>query len=278
MTPATALAPVVAGAFVLVALLGGSSPAAEHGQDPTTPDLLSSAHPTPARTTVRDTAYAAAEVRRTLVETDTAALTSSTCDGCVGESTTLHVLYAPAARRARLDNVANAWAQECRGCTGTALSVQVVVLDGHPVTAPSNRALALTAACEDCRTSALAFQVVLVGDPAAPMSAAELAALRAWVDGQAALLRASVSGPPPVPPTTPTPTTDPTPTPSLTPEPATSVPGSPSPTRPTTDTRPSAPHKAHARRDPASALGQLQGLLSSALDARVVAADVEVSR
>ena len=135
MTPATALAPVVAGAFVLVALLGGSSPAAEHGQDPTTPDLLSSAHPTPARTTVRDTAYAAAEVRRTLVETDTAALTSSTCDGCVGESTTLHVLYAPdepptPGRR----SAAGAPARRSRSRS----SCWTVTRSRHPATVPSH--------------------------------------------------------------------------------------------------------------------------------------------
>ena len=58
------------------------------------------------------------------------ATTSADCDGCVGESTALQVVYAPRATQARLDNTAIAWTQACEGCTGTALSVQVVVLPG----------------------------------------------------------------------------------------------------------------------------------------------------
>ncbi|PKH37968.1 hypothetical protein SAMN05192575_1011054 [Nocardioides alpinus] len=272
----TAVAPIVAGALVLVAVLGGASPAAHPDPWARTLDLVASAHPTSAEPSVSDTAYAAVRVRGPAVEADTAALTSTTCDGCVGESTALHVVYVPRARRAGLDNVATAWAQECQGCTSTALSVQVVVLAGRPEAVPNNRALSLTAACDGCRTSALAFQVVLVADRAAPLGAEELAGLRAWVDEQAALLRASVAAPLPDPPTTeatptPTPTETPTETPSVT------VP-SPSPAPSTSAGRPVLRDPQRLRRDAVSAIDELEALLTAALPAVVASADVDVSR
>ena len=161
-----AVASVVTGALALVAVVGGASPAAH--RDPTTGslDLLSSAHASAVQPSVSEAAFDVVWTRSGDTEADTAALASSTCDGCVAESTALHVVHAARARRARLDNVADAWAQGCARCASTALSVQVVVLRGRPVAVPTNRAVALNAACDTCRTSALAFQVVLVSDDA----------------------------------------------------------------------------------------------------------------
>lgn len=260
MNPRAGFAPVLVGAVLLVAAVGGSSPAAHPDPWPRTLDLVASAHPTSAMPTVSDTAYAAIRVRGPAVEADTAAITSTTCDDCVGESTALHVVHVPRARRAGLDNVATAWAQECKGCTSTALSVQVVVLGGSPTAVPNNRALALNAACDGCRTAALAYQVVLVSDRAAPLNDEELAGLQAWVDEQAASLRAMVAAPlpeQPVPTATQEPTVTPTETPTVTRVPRT---------------------RAALRRDAVSALGELEALLTAALPATVVSADVDVSR
>lgn len=266
------LLPAVATALVLVATSGGSSPAAHpDGGKPSTIDLLSSAHPSGAMPAVVDRAYdGRGAIRGIDVSADAAALASTTCDGCAGESTTLQVVYANRARRARVDNVANAWAQECTGCTGTALSVQVVVLRGRPTAVPNNRALSVTAACDSCRTSALAFQVVLVADDAQPMGEDELAGLRAWFDEQAAVVRASVTGPLPQPPA---PTQEPTPTTAPTPTPPTA-----SPTKSPEDPGPNKPPSRKLRRDATSALAELQALLTDALDADPVSADVEISR
>ena len=279
MNPRSALVPVVAAAVALVAITGGSSPAAHPDPRQGGLDLLSSAHPTAATPRIVDRAYdARGWIRVPDVSADSAAVTSVTCDGCAGESTTLQVVYAHRATRARLDNVATAWSQECEACTGTALSVQVVVLRGRPATMPNNRAIALNAACAGCRTSALAFQVVLVADSAEPLGSGELADLRAWVDEQAALLRASVLAPLPEPPTptpSPTPTVEPTETLTPTPEPTKPV--------PTTDPGiappdPTGTSPRRARRQATNALAELEGLLTRALDADTVASDVEVAR
>lgn len=239
-----AVASVVTGAIVLVAVVAGASPAAYRTPTTGSLDLLSSAHATSAQPSVSEAAFDVARTRSADTEADTAALASSACDACVTESTALHVVYAARARRARLDNVADAWAQGCARCASSALSVQVVVLRGRPVAVPHNRAVALNAVCDTCRTSALAFQVVLVSDDATPLGAAEMADLRAWFDEQAAALRASVVVPDP-------------PSPML--------------ERSARDAR-------AARRDAASALDGLTALLADALDAEPVSAEVEVSR
>ncbi len=249
-----AVASVVTGALVLVAVAGGASPAAYRTPPTGSLDLLSSAHATPVEPSVSEAAFDVAWTRSADTAADTAALASSTCDECVTESTALHVVYAARARRARLDNVADAWAQGCSRCASTALSVQVVVLRGRPVAVPNNRAVALNAACDTCRTSALAFQVVLVSDHATPLRDAELADLRAWFDEQAAALRASVVMPDP-----------PSPTPT-----ASRLTGR-LPRRPLSGTelppQPLERSARAARRDAASALDGLTALLADALDA-----------
>lgn len=273
-----AAASALAGAIVLVAAVGGASPAAYRTPATGSLDLLSSAHATAAEPSVSEAAFDVARTHSADTEVDTAALASSTCDGCVTESTALHVVYASRVRRARLDNVADAWAQGCARCASTALSVQVVVLRGRPVAVPNNRAVALNAACDTCRTSALAFQVVLVSDDATPLRDAEMADLRAWFDEQAAALRASVV----VPQTDPTPTASPTPEPTATPtDPTTGTPtpyAVPSSAATTLPPTPLARPARAARRDAASALAGLTALLADALDAEPVSADVEVSR
>lgn len=270
MSPRAAATAIIAAAVVLVAVVGGSSPAAETTLQTRARDLLASAHPSGAEPWVTDTAYDTTRLSGWSVKADTAALTSTTCDGCMGESTALHVVHVPRSGRATLDNVASAWAQECSHCAGTALSVQVVVLGGGPVAVPDNRAVALTAACTQCRTSAVAFQVVLVTDRPVPFGAGDLDVLRAWVDQQATALRAATLELPPetlpeAPPastgatTTPDPTTVPSPSPTGT-------------------TRPASPDPRRVRRDAESALVELEALLASALPAEVVSADVDVSR
>lgn len=247
----SAVAPLALTSLLLVAAVGGSAPAAHRDPEPRSLDLLASAHPTSAEPAVSEVAFDAVRAQGREIAADTAALTSTTCDRCTGESSALHVVYVPRGHEVRLDNVATAWAQGCQGCTSTALSVQVVVLRGRPVAVPNNRALALNAACDGCRTSALAFQVVLIADRATPLSADALAELRAWFDEQSALLRASVISP------------DPAAEPTLVPE-------TPSPTEPRAAPR--------AKRDPTFALGELEQLLVSDLDAETLSADIEVSR
>jgi hypothetical protein len=100
------------------------------------------------------------------------------------------------------------------------------------------------------------------------MGEADLAGLRAWFDEQAAVVRASVTEPP-----TPEPTpTEPTPS---EPTPTGTVPTS-SPTKPIGN-GPIEPDRL-MRRDAGSALAELEALLTDALDAEAVSADVELSR
>ena len=283
MSRRAAAASVVTATLVLVAAAATSSPAAYRTTTAGSLDLLASAHATSAQPSVAEAAVDVARARGADLETDTAALASSTCDGCVTESTALHVVYAARARRARLDNVADAWAQGCARCTSTALSVQVVVLRGRPTAVPTNRAVALNAACDTCRSTALAFQVVLVSDHASPLSSAETATLRSWFDEQAAALRASVVLPePPSETPTPTPTPTPTGTPSPTPTDEPTWPSGPNavPSSAPTTQPPTAQQRPGrvTRRDAASALDDLAALLADALDAAPVSADVEVGR
>ena len=275
MIPRSAVATVATAAVVLVAVVGGASPAAYHDPADRSIDLLSSAHASPVQPSAGEAAFDTVRTRAGATEVDTAALASSTCDACVAESTALHVVYAARARRARLDNVADAWAQGCARCASTSLSVQVVVLRGRPVAIPTNRAVALNAGCDSCRTSALAFQVVLVSDDATPLRDEELAELRAWFDEQAAALRASVVVPDtPDPTATASPTAEPTGSPTESPTPY-AVPSSAAKTLPTPTLE--RPGRA-VRRDAASALAGLSALLADALDAEPVSADVQVSR
>lgn len=259
MNPRAVVASVVVSAVLLVVGATGSSPAARPVPDTRNPDLLASAHPTSARPTVSDDAFDVTRLRGFDASADTAALTSTTCDACDGQSTALHVVYAPRSQRVGLDNVATAWAQECTGCVSTALSVQVAVVRSGLAVSPNNRALAVNVACQGCHTAALAFQVVMATEHPEPMSDAELAALQAWVADQETALRAIVSA---------APTEEPTSTPA---------PTSPSLTSAPPET-PAATPRRTARRQAASALDDLTRLLTDALGAEPVSRDVAISR
>ena len=138
---------VVIAAVLLVAGVEYSAPGAHPDPDPHDLDLLASAQPTTDQPVVSDAAFDDLKTRDGDVKADAAATTSADCDGCVGESTALQIVYASRASNARLDNSAIAWTQACQGCTGAALSVQVVVLPGWSAARPNNRAMAVTAAC-----------------------------------------------------------------------------------------------------------------------------------
>ena len=157
-----------------------------------------------------------------------------------------------------------AWAQECTGCTqSTALSVQVVVVRGAPTVAPNNRALSLTPPpAQGCRTvRGWPSRWCWWADPTPPPLSDEAPPVcRAWFDEQATALRASVVMPdPPSPTPSASPTADPTSSPTLPPQPLERS-------------------ARAARRDAASALDGLTALLADALDAEPVSADVEVGR
>jgi len=262
---------VVVAAVLLVASVESSSPGAHPDPEERNLDLLASAQPTAAQTVVSDAAFDEVKTRDRDVKADAAATTSANCDGCIGESTALQVVYASRASLARLDNSAVAWTQACQGCTGAALSVQVVVLPGWSAAQPNNRAMAVSAACTGCRTTAAAFQVVVVADRARRLSNESLAGLKSWFDEQAAALRASVA----LPSLEPSPTPDPTsPTASPTPEPTD---GTSPPTDPTDPLgRPYAGRR--AKRASIEALAELEGLVAAGLDADAIVSDVDLSR
>ena len=258
---------VVIAAVLLVAGVEHSAPGAHPDPDPRNLDLLASAQPTTDQPVVSDAAFDELRTRDGGVEADAAATTSADCDGCVGESTALQIVYVSRASHARLDNSALAWTQACQGCTGAALSVQVVVLPGWSETRPNNRALAVTAACTGCRTASAAFQVIVVADRARRLSRASLADLRSWFDQQAAALRASVALPAAEPTPSPAPTAPPT-------EPTDGTSTLPEPTDPLG--RPYAGRR--AQRVSTEALAVLESLVTADLDAETILADVDLGR
>ena len=267
---------VVVVAVLLVASLQSASPGAHPDPDPTNLDLLASAQPTTVQPAVADAAYDELKTRDWDVKADAAATTSAECDGCVGESTALQIVYASRAGVARLDNSAVAWTQSCQGCSGSALSVQVVVLSGRSEVHANNRSMAVTAGCNGCRTASAAFQVVVVADRARRLSRESLTGLRTWFDEQAAALRASVALPIPDPATPePSPTPEPTtPTDSPTAEPTD---GTSPPTDPTDPMgRPYTGRR--AKRVSIQALAELEGLVTAALGADAIVADVDLGR
>ena len=202
------------------------------------------------------------------VKADTVATSSTTCDGCAGESTALHVVYLPRAGRPPRQRRRPPGPRSA-GCTSTALSVQVVVLRGPPVAVPNNRALALNAACTSCRTSALAFQVVLVADGATALSDEALAELRHGSTSRRSACAPQWLRPRPSPRQCPRPRRPPRrhhPPPRR----PTGPPQRPPARRPRTARR--------IRRDAVSALGELEQLLVSDLGAQTLSADIEMSR
>jgi hypothetical protein len=250
---------VVIAAALLVTSVEYSSRGAYPDPAPRNLDLLASAQATTPKKVTSDAAFDELMTRDWDIKADAAATTSAGCDACVGESTALQIVYATRAGQARLDNSAIAWTQACGGCTGMALSVQVVVLPEASAVRPDNRALALTAACTGCRAASAAFQVVVVGAGVRRFPQESLAALKSWFDEQAAALRASVAPPSSEP--------SPSPDPSASPASASANPTAPL-GRPYVGRR--------AQRVSTEALAELEGLVTTGLDAEAIHADVDL--
>ena len=185
---------LVLAAVLVAGAAGATTPgAARREPDRRTVDLVASAQPSELRREDRDGAFAEEVLGGEEAKADAVATTTTDCDGCRGESTTLQVLHLRRADRVRLDNTATAWTQDCWDCTGTALSVQVVLVPAGSRARPTNRALAVDDACATCRTSTAAFQVVVESAGSGPLPPDAMTALRGWFDEQAAVLRASVA-------------------------------------------------------------------------------------
>jgi hypothetical protein len=146
-------------------------------------DLTASAHPSEASPDVTDRAFYVTSSWQGSVRADASALTSATCRGCSGRSTTLQVVYARRPSELTIDNAAVAWSS-CSRCRGTALSVQVVVVEGTRAVTANNRALATNAACRRCDTAALAYQLVVETPDGDHLSREAMRELRDWVAAQ----------------------------------------------------------------------------------------------
>jgi hypothetical protein len=266
MTGHRAVTSAVLAAVLVVGAAAASSPAAHPGPVARDLDLASNAIPSAAEPVVSDVAFADVASRWGSVESDVTATGTANCDGCDAGSTALQVLYVSHGQQVSLDNTATAWTQDCRGCTATALSVQVVVARGVSTVVPNNRALAVNAACESCRATGVAYQVVVSSRYAGRLSWGALAALRAWVDEQAALLR--IPAPTPVPEAAPESTA--TPSPAVSPTDDTAQPPPPTSRR----GRPKAERRAQRTAD--AALVSLEDLVVEDLGAVPVSADSEV--
>jgi hypothetical protein len=192
---------VVAHAVVATLLLAGAAQAtsgatsrgpADERRDL---DLVASAQPSDQRREDSDRVFDEVMVREGSLKADAVATTVTSCHGCRGDSTVLQVLYVPGPSSARFDNVASAWTQDCWDCSATALAVQVVVIGPGTRARPTNRALAVGGACATCVTATAAFQIVVQVDAVGRLPDAALAEVAAWVEAEAAALRAAVVTP-----------------------------------------------------------------------------------
>ncbi len=192
---------VVAHAVVATLLLAGAA----HATSGTTSrgpaderrdlDVVASAQPSDQRREDSDRVFDEIMVREASVKADAVATTATTCHGCRGDSAVLQVLYVPGPSSARFDNVANAWTQDCWDCSAAALAVQVVVIGPGTRARPTNRALSTSGACATCVTATAAFQLVVQVDAVGRLPDAALAEVAAWVEAEAAALRAAVVTP-----------------------------------------------------------------------------------
>ncbi|HEY9376702.1 MAG TPA: hypothetical protein VIQ02_06365 [Jiangellaceae bacterium] len=185
---------ICAGALLMALAIGISSSGAATFGGPHRKrediDLLSSAHPGPPNPDVSDAAVdTKGQSHARQVKADASAVATATCDGCTGDATTLQVLVVRRAEAAYVDNVATAWSS-CVDCGAISLSVQVILLYKSPMLTANNRASAVNAGCEQCTSTAVAYQLVVETDSPRGLSRAEREALEAWVEEQAALLRA----------------------------------------------------------------------------------------
>lgn len=193
---------VVAHAVVAVLLLAGAAEATSPGparrgaaDERRDLDLVASAQPSDQRREDSDVVVGEAMAREGSLKADAIATTTTSCHGCRGDSTVLQVLYVPGPSSARFDNVASAWTQDCWDCSATSLAVQLVVIGPGTRARPTNRALAVGGSCATCVTATAAFQLVVQVDAVGRLSDAALAEVAAWVEAQAAALRAAVVTP-----------------------------------------------------------------------------------
>jgi hypothetical protein len=188
---------VAAHAVVATLLLAGAADATSRGQaeERRDLDLVASAQPSDQRREDSDVVVGETMVREGSVKADAVATTVTACHGCRGDSTVLQVLYVPGPSSARFDNVASAWTQDCWDCSATALAAQVVVIGPGTRARPTNRALAVGGSCATCVTATAAFQVVVQVDAVGRLPEAALAEVAAWVEAEAAALRAAVVTP-----------------------------------------------------------------------------------
>ena len=105
-------------------------------------------------------------------------------------ATSLGIVYANGIGVTQLDNLAGSTTVGRAGCRSAALSVQVVVVRRPGSIIANNRAVAVDAECVECHSSALAYQFVAVVPKGGTLDRQAVAELRAWVDDQAAQLRA----------------------------------------------------------------------------------------
>ncbi|MDN5795042.1 MAG: hypothetical protein L0H79_04745 [Intrasporangium sp.] len=181
------LAVVVATVVITGAFASASSDA--HSRNDSL-DLTSIAISSSAQPQVRDDAFDTERLRGRTVDAETSSAANAECDGCTATATTLGVVYVDRGRATKLDNVATAW-NSCKDCRTASVSVQVVVVRRAQKVTANNRALALNAACEGCQASAAAYQIVMLEPKGKRLSGRDVAALRDWVDAQAAAMSAA---------------------------------------------------------------------------------------
>jgi hypothetical protein len=143
---------------------GVAGSAAGHGVARTSFEAAAVATPTAADPTdIVRVRHTDAAMSRT-VRVSAAADAALDCDSCVGQASSVQVIFAGGARKVVARNVAATWAGGCTDCRGRAVAVQLVVAASASAVRADNRAFAGTAGCTGCDVSAVALQFVVV-DP-----------------------------------------------------------------------------------------------------------------
>lgn len=180
--------PLLTAAIALTMVAGSMASPKSSWQRRIDVDVTASANAGPGAERTTDAAFRVTDVSYRRVKADATANATSTCDGCVADAKSLHVVYLDRVTGGTADNVATAWSR-CADCRATSLSVQVVVVRGWSNIRVSNRALAVNGDCAACATASAAFQTVVTSDTRPRFTRAEMRALRRWTAEQAALLR-----------------------------------------------------------------------------------------
>ena len=172
-------------AFVPASVAGAASSDAQHSNlDVTAVAVATSAHPE-----VTDESFDSGQLGGRWASSDVSAGANTNCDAGLA-ATSLGIVYANGIGVTQLDNLAGSTTVGRAGCRSAALSVQVVVVRRPGSIIANNRAVAVDAECVECHSSALAYQFVAVVPKGGTLDRQAVAELRAWVDDQAAQLRA----------------------------------------------------------------------------------------